>query len=153
MAKPFELQIAEWVKKVGGRADEVVSDTIQTIVWKVDERSPVGDPTYWKSPPPAGYVGGQYRANNLLSVDGKDPTVIARPDPSGRGTVAANIARIPDDAAGRVYYLQNNVAYAWAIEDGTASPRQAPSGVYGLTAIEFNSAVQNAVVTAKAKIP
>jgi len=145
--------INDWVKKVGGRADEVVRDTLETLVFKIDDRSPVGDPKYWKSKPPAGYVGGQYRANNVLSVDSRAGGFVSRPDPTGRGTVTANLGRVPDDAAGRVYYIQNNVPYAWAVEDGTATPRQAPRGVYGLTATEFNSAVSQAVITAKAKLP
>lgn len=149
----FEVDLAKWVEKVGGRVDEVVRDTIETLVFKIDERSPVGDATYWKSPPPAGYVGGRFRANNQLSVDERWLGSIATPDPSGAQTVGANYGRIPDEAAGHVYYIQNNLPYARPIEDGTASPRQAPQGVYGLTAIEFNAAVENAVVKAKAKLP
>lgn len=30
-------------------------------------RSPVGNPDLWKSPPPKGYVGGQFRANWRIS--------------------------------------------------------------------------------------
>jgi hypothetical protein len=149
----FSIAINQWVKKVGGRADEVVRDTLETLVFKIDERSPVGDPVYWKSPPPAGYVGGQYRANNVLTIDSRAGGYTQTPDPSGAGTVAANLGRIPQEAAGHVYYIQNNVPYAWAIEDGTATPRQAPKGVYGITATEFNTAVSEAVVNAKAKLP
>ncbi|MEN9924156.1 MAG: hypothetical protein RL268_282 [Pseudomonadota bacterium] len=153
MSGEFSAAIGEWVKKVGGRADEVVRDTIETLVFKVDERSPVGDPKFWKSPPPIGYVGGQYRANNVLSVDARFSGVIARPDPSGRGTVEASLGKVPEQAAGHVYYIQNNTPYAWAIEDGTATPRQAPYGVYGRTVLEFNTAVRDAVISAKAKLP
>jgi hypothetical protein len=46
---------------------------------------------------------------------------------------------VPNDAAGRVFYLANNVPYAQRIEDGWS--RQAPTGLVALTAMEFQNIV------------
>jgi len=42
-----------------------------------------------------------------------------------------------------VYFLVNNVPYAQALEDGHST--QAPQGIYGLTALEFQQYVDSAV--------
>jgi hypothetical protein len=110
---------------------------------RLDQRSPVGDATFWKNPAPKGYTGGHFRANWRLG-DGAAPAgEIAGVDPSGSATQGAIIAAVPEKAAGRIYYLVNNVPYARRIEDGWS--RQAPQGLVGLTAIEFQRIVDDAV--------
>jgi hypothetical protein len=45
-------------RKDEGKADEAVGNIVVRVAAELDRRSPVGDATYWKSPPPKGYVGG-----------------------------------------------------------------------------------------------
>ncbi len=142
----FALDLAKFADKVKGRADEVTGDVVVQIASALDRRSPVGDASYWKSKPPKGYIGGRFRGSWQLGVDtpGSGRDVI---DPSGSATLGAITAAIPTEAAGKVYYLTNGLPYAQEIEDGTGSPRQAPTGLVGLTAMEFPQMVDQAVAS------
>lgn len=139
----FTADLSKWADKVKGRADEVVGDVVVQVAQALDRRSPVGDATYWQSPPPKGYIGGRFRGNWQLGVDVRPAGETGRIDPSGSETQGEIIARIPQEAAGKVYYLLNNVDYAQPIEEGHS--QQAPQGVVGLTVIEFPQMVDQAV--------
>lgn len=142
----FALDLERLVQKYKARADDVVALTVTKIAAELDKRSPVGDAKFWKNDPPAGYIGGHFRANWQLGVN-----VVPRAEKPGvdrNGTVAlpAIVAAIPDQAAGNVYYLANNVPYARRLEYGWS--RQAPSGLVGLTVTKFQQFVRNAVAEA-----
>lgn len=147
----FALDIRKFVEKAKARADDAVRETIIGLHAKVDERSPVGDATYWKHPAPAGYVGGRFRGNWQLGVGSMPTGELNRVDPDG-GTVRVEIARaIPEKAAGNVFYLANNVPYSLRIEHGWS--RQAPQGVAGRTVAEFDTIIASAVAAAKSANP
>lgn len=151
MTGSFALDLRRFAEKANKRANEAVGGIVTAIHAKVDERSPVGDATYWKSPAPKGYVGGHFRGNWQLGV-GRVPTgELNRTDPSGTKVRAEIHAAIPQKAAGPIYHLVNNVPYAQRLEHGYS--RQAPQGVVGLTVSEFDSLVSKAVGEAKAKVP
>jgi len=137
------LDLQKFAAKAKGNADKVVAEIMSGIIFKVDLRSPVGNPQKWKSKPPAGYVGGRFRGNWQLGVGTIPAGVLNRIDPSGRGTVAAAIAEIPRDATGRVYYYVNNLPYARRLEEGHGG--REPGGIVGLTVIEFRSLVDDSV--------
>jgi hypothetical protein len=139
----FTLQLEQFAAKASARADDVVGRVVSEIARRIDDRSPVGDATYWKNPPPKGYIGGRFRGNWQLGVGSVPAGETGRIDPDGAATVGAIIAEIPTQAAGLVYFLANNVPYAQAIEDGHS--RQAPTGLVGLTAVEFPSIVDQAM--------
>lgn len=139
----FAVDLANFAEKVKGRADAVVGDVVAQLAQGVDLRSPVGDATYWISKPPKGYVGGHFRANWQLGVDNIPGGEIAGVDPTGADTQGRILATIPEDAAGKVYYLVNNAPYAQRLEEGRS--RQAPQGLVGLTVIEFPQMVERAV--------
>lgn len=143
----FALDLAKFADKVKGRADQVTGNVVAQIAAALDRRSPVGDATYWKSKPPKGYVGGRFRGNWQLGVGDVPVGETRRIDPSGAATLGAIIAEIPTQAAGKVYWLANNVPYARRIEEGWS--RQAPQGLVGRTAIEFPQMVEQAVGAAK----
>lgn len=137
----FSVQLADFAKKVGDDADQVVGGVVVELVRVIDERSPVGDAKFWKSKPPKGYVGGHFRANWQLAIDTIPKGVVA--SVSFAGTPAENIGRIPAEAAGRTFYLANNVPYAQRLEDGWS--RQAPTGLVGRTVVEFGDIVKRKV--------
>lgn len=139
----FTQQLEAFAGKAKHRADEAVGAIVIGIAARLDERSPVGDGKYWLSPPPAGYVGGHFRANWQLSIGAPSTTEIAGVDPTGRETQGRILEAIPDDAAGKVYFISNNVPYAQRIEEGHS--RQAPQGLVGLTLLEFDAIVREAV--------
>lgn len=138
----FSLDLKKFSEKVQKRADDVVGLVVLKIAHKLDERSPVGDATYWKSKPPKGYVGGRFRGNWQLGVGTIPAGETGRIDPRGAATLGAIVAEIPTKAAGKIYYLANNVPYAQRIEDGWS--RQAPQGLVGRTVLEFPSIVDQA---------
>lgn len=142
MSGPFTLQLQEFAAKAKERADEVVGGVVVRIAATLDERSPVGDARYWKSPPPKGYVGGRFRGNWQLGVGTIPAGETGRIDKGGGATQSAIVAKIPEDASGKVYYLCNNTPYSLRIEDGWS--RQAPNGVVGLTVTEFGTFVREA---------
>jgi hypothetical protein len=147
----FALDIRKFADKVNARADDVVRELVIGLHAKIDERSPVGDASYWKHPAPKGYVGGRFRGNWRLGVGSAPTGELNRVDPDG-GTVRVEIsAAIPERAAGNVFYLANNVPYALRIEHGWS--RQAPTGVVGLTVAEFDTIIRGAVEQAKAANP
>jgi len=139
----FALDLQRFAEKVKGKADDAVGAIVIDVAARVDIRSPVGDAAYWSSPPPPGYVGGRFRANWQLGVDTVPAGEIPGVDPTGEGTQGRIIASVPDDAAGKVYWLVNNLPYARRLEEGYS--RQAPQGMVGLTVVEFQQIVRDAV--------
>jgi hypothetical protein len=139
----FALDLQRFAEKTRGKADEAVGAVVIGIASRLDERSPVGDGSYWITPPPAGYVGGHFRGNWQLGVGTIPAGEIAGADPTGERTLGRITAAVPGEAAGKVYWIANNAKYARRLEDGWS--RQAPQGLVGLTVIEFQQIVRQAV--------
>ncbi len=139
----FTLDLQRFAEKCGERADDAVGNIVVRIAAEVDKRSPVGDATYWKNPPPPGYIGGHFRANWQLGVGALPMGEIPGADPRGEATLGRIMAEVPERAAGKVYYIANNAPYAQRLESGWS--RQAPAGVVGLTVTMFQSIVDDAV--------
>jgi hypothetical protein len=123
----FADDIAKFAKKCGTNADLVVRKTVLDIGKSLVEKTPVGDPEYWQSPPPKGYVGGHARANWTHSTGARVVQEIDGIDKSGSITNGRIMSGIPMKAAGKVHYIQNSVPYIQALEDGHS--RQAPNGI------------------------
>ena len=140
----FTLDLQRFAEKCAERADDAVGNIVVRIAAELDKRSPVGDATYWKNPPPAGYIGGHFRANWQLGIGSMPQGEVRGVDPSGARTLGRIIAAVPEQAAGKVYWLANNVPYALRLEYESWS-RQAPSGVVGLTVTMFQDIVNEAV--------
>jgi hypothetical protein len=113
-------------------------------------KSPVGDPSLWKDKPPAGYVGGRFRANWQHGVDEEPAGTTEKVDPTGSTVIGELQSSVEGAAAAGLHYLVNNLPYGRKLEyDGHSS--QAPAGMVGLTAAEFEVYVQNAVAQARQK--
>lgn len=144
----FAVRLQQIAAKTNARADQIVRDVITEVATALDGRSPVGDPSLWKHPPSKDYQPGTFRGNWQLGVGSIPQGETGRIDPSGEATLGAIIAAIPEHPAGTVAYLANNVPYARPIEDGHST--QAPNGVVGLTAVEFQGYVDNAAAQGRA---
>ena len=145
----FTLELQKFAAKTGAKMDELVEDVVGYTITQIDKRSPVGNPALWKSPPPAGYVGGRFRGNWQLGVGTVPAGVVARVDPGGLATVTAAIGEIPTDAAGRVYFYVNNLPYAQRLEHGYST--QAPAGIVGLTLIDAGARAESTARELNAK--
>lgn len=139
----FTLDLQRFAEKCAERADDAVGNIVVRIAAELDKRSPVGDATYWKNPPPAGYIGGHFRANWQLGVGAMPMGEIPGVDRTGEETQGRIMAEIPEQAAGKVYYIANNAPYAQRLEYGWS--RQAPQGLVGLTVTMFQDIVRDAV--------
>lgn len=71
---------------------------------------------------------GRFRANNQVSIGGADYSQLSATDQSGSLTIQQGGAVIAQGKPYSVIYIQNNLAYAEALENGHS--QQAPGGVY-----------------------
>ena len=135
----FAVRLQQFADKTNRNADQLVRGVIEDIATKIVERSPVGDPALWQRPAPKGYEPGTFRGNWQLGIGSIPSGETGQIDPTGLGTLFSIVAAIGDHPAGTVVYLANNVPYARPIEDGHST--QAPTGLVGLTAMEFQQVV------------
>ncbi len=80
---------------------------------------------------------GRFRNNNLVSLQHPDFGISDNVDPNGTIAVQRGIGVISKAANYGVIYIQNNLPYAEALENGHS--QQAPTGVY---ANAFNGVLQ-----------
>lgn len=140
----FTLDLSKFVEKAQGNAEAVVKKVGLDMLAKVVDRSPVGNPDLWKGDGPAGYVGGRFRGNWQVTFDVPAREEIARVDAAGSATNAAGAAVLATYRSGiNSVWLANNVPYSYDLEMGHSS--QAPQGVAGVTATEFQTYVNQAV--------
>ena len=139
----FTTDLQAFAKKAGTRADLVVKRVVAGVAESIIEMSPVGDGSYWKHPPPKGYVGGRFRANwdyGFNAPPGKQFDVVDK-------TAATSINRILSGFSGKptvgIHYIANNLPYAIRLENGWS--RQAPVGMVSVTVARFQSIVRGAV--------
>lgn len=133
------MSLIDDLKRITTKQKETLDLVTRKIVLDIGTRlvelSPVGDATVWKSPPPAGYTGGRFRANWQYSygqiVQGDLPDI----DPSGSVSTTRIFKGVSGNPTAGVHYLVNNLPYAQRLEDGWS--QQAPRGMIGIVAIEF----------------
>lgn len=147
----FAVQLEKFAAKTKEQASDLVGLVVIKMHERIDLRSPVGNPDLWTSEFKEvatelgwigeGYVGGRFRANWQLGVDVRPAGTLEKIDKEGDDTRSAVIASLPGDGknAGPIYYLTNNLPYAIPLEKGHST--QAPSGIVGLTVVEFQSVV------------
>ena len=114
---------------------EDFGETAAAILNGLIFRSPVGDPDRWESTDfgrlaaPAGYVGGHFRRNWLVSIGGFSSTEIEEEDANGASTNAIGLAVIENwkrQKIGVNLVIQNNVPYANRLALGHS--KLAPAG-------------------------
>lgn len=134
----FAASLKDYARKTGESLDDITREVVLEIGTRLVMRSPVGDGNLWVDPPPAGYVGGRFRANWQYGFNAIPSGALPDIDPSGQ----ASIARMRPTVTAGVHYIANNLPYAQRLEDGWS--RQAPAGMVGLTVIEFKGIVTDA---------
>ena len=114
MAKAWSIdpsQFAEQVAEDVGKRLRIISMALLT---EIVLRSPVDK--------------GRFRANNQVSIGSADYSELAALDTSGASTIQQGSAVIGQGKPYSVIYIQNNLSYAEALENGHS--KQAPAGVY-----------------------
>lgn len=151
------FSLTQRIEGIKRSMNRVTYEVVATMVTRLDEVSPVGDPKLWQDKKKAeaavknGYVGGQFRGNWQLGVNEKPAGWLpGKIDPSGASTVAENISKIPKMASrGYVYYLVNNTPYGIALEEGHST--QAPHAFVYRIKREFNGIVRNIAAQIKSE--
>ena len=136
----FALDLKAFADKTTTTANLVVRKIVMDVGTALVMKSPVGDPTYWKNPPPKGYVGGRFRANWQYGSNAMNLTTTEKIDKDGSSTISALVGAVDENAVGMKHYLTNSLPYAMRLEEGW-SVRQAPSGMVGLTVLEYQPIV------------
>jgi hypothetical protein len=89
----------------------------------------------------AGYVGGRFKGNWVVSIGAPQEVSVDRIDPSGSATLAAGRAAVAAFVPGQTIYLQNNLPYGPRLEyEGWSD--QAPAGMVRITVAEFQDIVK-----------
>jgi len=141
----FSDDLARFAAKCEKRANTIVRKVVLDVGVSVVLKSPVGDASYWKHPPPPGYVGGHFRWNWQYG-EGTSPSGVKDGVDTSTGgslTIGAIVQELPQQAAGKIHYISNNTVYGPRLEDGWS--RQAPHGMVGLTVVEFQGMVAAAL--------
>lgn len=131
----FAVDVAKWAEKTSRNAQLLVRRIVLDIFSRVVLKTPVGNPTFWKSEKaPPGYVGGRLRGNWQPNVGAAASGELpwrsgAEVDEDVRSTVMGWSGEGP-------IHLTNNLPYAEAVEDGH-SRTQAPAGMVKVTLAEF----------------
>ena len=132
----------KFVTKSRSKIQNLTRLVLMEIGYRLVGRSPVGNPTSWKSGYwPKGYLPGHFINNWQVGIDTKPVGVIAAIDPTGSGSLE-RLQKLGRWPAGHVYYFVNNLPYAMALENGWSG--QAPRGIVKLLQLEFPAIVKEA---------
>lgn len=129
----FTLDIQKFVTGAKQRANDAVGRIVVGVSAEIDMRSPVDT--------------GRFRGNWQLGVNSVPSGTLANLDKTGNATQARIAASVPDEAAGHVFWIVNNLPYATRLEHGYS--RQAPQGMVGLTLTRFQSIVNEAAAAVR----
>ena len=118
----------------------VVRRTAEKALNEVVSRSPIGDPSLWKSPAPAGYVPGTFINNWFVEIGGITARTRSTPDASGTSSLqqVSNLEPLRSNPYVTIY-IHNSLPYANRLEHGWST--QAPMGMVALTVTSLRSRV------------
>lgn len=149
MASNFTLDLEKFAAKVPNVSKAVVDKVCIDLLAKVVLRTPVGFPPNWKSPPPAGYVGGRLRAS-WNTAAGSPDTTERDPDKSGSRAIGRGRAAVAARPVESDVYITNSLPYVQRVEyEGWSS--QAPVGMLRVSVAEFQTFVSAAVASERNK--
>jgi hypothetical protein len=130
MAGPFELALSQYAKEAGEKADQAVRRVVLAVGAQIIKRSPVDT--------------GRFRSNWFFST-GTPSTSITE---DTNAYEVKGMGDLTSAKAGGVFYISNNLPYAYRLEvRGATKARNAlgelagPSGIVGLTVLDFQAIV------------
>lgn len=139
----FSKQVGKFAEKAKENMVKVQRGTALSVFSKIVMRTPVGNPSLWANPAPAGYTGGSLRANWQIGINGPVRSELSATDKTGSGTIAKGATALGRVDIGDSVFISNNLPYAFRVENGWS--QQAPSGMVKVTVAEFQRIVkQNA---------
>ena len=147
-AKAFQKQLDVFTKDLLPEELLKFTKALSLSVYRgVMEKTPVGNPTYWKNPrgAPKGYVGGHARMNWQISLSKPTRKVLEGVDPTGFGAEAMALFGLSNARPYQRIWIVNNVPYILVLENGRGPDErgimrgstQAPQGMLGVTLQEI----------------
>lgn len=137
----FTVSLQQLADKSKGDIQKIAQKVTLDLFAKILERSPVGNPALWKSPPPKGYIGGQFRANWNCAFNLVDASTTDSTNQSRGADEAAKALSFP---VGGVVYYTNSLPYAQRLEYDSWSSQAIP-GMVRISVAEFDQYVRAAV--------
>lgn len=134
----FSANIKKFVAKYNGQLDVITREL----------NSAVFSSLVYKSPVKTGAFRGNWRVN--IGDKGTAKFDEKKLDPAGAHTVEVANKVLAGVKAGDVVYHSNNAPYGPMLESGSSA--QAPTGMVGLTILEFNRFVNDAVAFSRNKV-
>lgn len=138
----FKLDLSKAIEGVKKDRDKIVRGTLISVSSNVIRRTPVGNPSLWKSKPPKGYVGGSLRGAWNASIGSPDFSINKRRKAKTGGAAIGRVAQVVkslDAGAGQTFYLTNPLPYAGRVERGWSG--QAPQGMVRVSLVEAQGAL------------
>lgn len=143
VAKSFALDVARFAQKAQGNADRVVRKVALDMLSSIVQKTPVGNPKNWSSPPPPDYVGGRARGSWAVGLGAVSLTATST-DKNGAATIVRAASALMSWGGDQVIYITSNLPYIRRLEYGW-SQSQAPNGMVRVTVAEFNTFVSAAL--------
>jgi hypothetical protein len=141
---------ADFVRKTLERADVLKRAVAIKLFSSVIRDSPVGDPDLWKSKPPAGYVGGRFRANWNCTVGTADTSTSESTNQAA--AIPAMIQVVQPTTRHDINWLSNSLPYAARLEYEGWS-RQAPAGMVRRNTARIKRLISQELARTKAQVP
>jgi hypothetical protein len=137
----FSSDLNRFSTTMGYRMDYVVQHTVLDIAENIIDRSPVGDPLYWKGKAPPGYVGGTFRGNWQHQEGGRYPTnkFETRGKPPSLERIKASV---PERASGKNHWVVNNMPYSIRLEYGYSRQARGQHAIVGVAVMQFRQIVR-----------
>ena len=148
-ADKFGALITQWADKKKLDLEKVSRTFVIQVSANIIMATPVGNPKYWKSPAPSGYVGGRARNNWFASVSTPSNETTSNKAKSGQAAINKAKAVSKNLKVGQVYYLTNNLPYIRRLEYEGWSSIQAPAGMLRISVTEAEQALINAINSIK----
>lgn len=139
----FRKDFAKIIEHAKGNASTVYRYVAQDLLKNFVVASPVGDPSGWQSPPPAGYAGGRLKNNWMVGDRAINTTTTNAPDAVGAASLNDGFAAINSLQLGGTIYITNSLPYAKALEYGHS--KQAPHGMVRIGVQNLQRSVRDAV--------
>lgn len=134
----FRADLNRAVSRLQEQSEEAVRGTLFQLFSNVIRRTPVGNPSIWKSGPRRGYIGGTLRNSWYCTIGSPSSARVRGPNSAGQDSIQSLSALTSMDF-GETVYLTNNAPYAQRVEFGWS--RQAPAGMVRISLAELNRVI------------
>lgn len=139
-ARQFAIEIDRELAAAEEQWRLIIRNVALEALKRVVDKTPVGNPSKWKSPPPPGYVGGRARMNWYVQIGGAGEEITSEVDETGSVAVSRGsqvIGQYQNVEGFPSIVLYNNLPYIGRLEDGYSD--QAPNGMVSVTVAELQS--------------